>query len=363
MIIGIIGLVALLALGSFLFMRHPMFGKQPEGERLERIRKSPNYKNGTFRNVSGADMTVSTGMKIRGIWKLFFDRTKNVHPDKDIPTIKTDLNNLPLDKDILVWFGHSSLYLQVECKRILVDPVLISGSPVSFFNKPFRGTSLYQPEDMPDVDYLVITHDHWDHLDYKTILRLKDRTGNVICPLGAGAHFEYWGFNPANIIELDWYEDTPLTAGMKLTAVPSSHFSGRGFGSDHSLWAGYMLQSHLGNIYLSGDGGYDIHFKQIKERFGTIDLAIMENGQYNEMIRHIHIIPDDLVKAIEELQPKRLMTVHNSKFALGIHPWYEPMQKIEAAARKHSFNLITPRIGEPVMLKDSPQRFEKWWEK
>lgn len=360
--IGMIGLLALMASGVFLFMRHPMFGKLPEGERLERIKRSPNYKNGTFRNISGADITISTGMKIRGVWKLFLDKTKDVRPDKDIPTVKTDLKNLPLDKDILVWFGHSSLYLQIDGKRILFDPVLISGSPVSFFNKPFRGTSFYQPEDMPDVDYLVITHDHWDHLDYQTMLQLKDRTGKVICPLGVGGHFEYWGFNPENIIELDWYEDTRLTNEMKFTALPSSHFSGRGLDSDRSLWAGYMLQSPSGNIYLSGDGGYDTHFKQIKERFGTIDLAIMENGQYNEMIRHIHIIPEDLVKAIEDLQPKRLMTVHNSKFALGVHPWYEPMQKIEEASRKYSFKLITPMIGEPVMLKDSTQTFTKWWE-
>jgi len=361
MLLVITGLVVILASGTFLFMQHPMFGKLPEGDRLERIKKSPHYKDGQFQNLSPTRMMVSDKSMVRVLWDFLFIRVNDLSPAQKIPAVKTDLKSLNRNEDLLIWMGHSSLYLQVNGKRIVTDPVLISASPVPFVNRAFTGTDLYRPDDLPDIDYLIITHDHWDHLDYKTMLNIKDRTGRVICPLGVGAHLERWGFDPAVITELDWNEHTVLDSSITLTALPARHFSGRGFTSNRSLWAGYMLQSPLGNIYLSGDTGYDTHFRKIKEQFGSIDFAIMENGQYNDDWKYIHIIPEELVTAIEELQPRRLMTVHNSKYALARHAWYEPMQKIAEAAEKHSFPLITPKIGEPVRLKDSTQTFSRWW--
>lgn len=363
MIFGIIGLALILALAAFLFMQHPMFGKLPEGERLERIRQSPNYKDGTFHNQSPTQMILSNKSKPRMLWEFLFVKVKDLKPVEKIPAIKTDLKTLPSDEDLLLWLGHSSLYMQISGKRILIDPTLVSASPLPFVNGAFAGTDIYRPDDMPDIDYLIITHDHWDHLDYKTMLNLKGRTGKVVCPLGVGAHLEYWGFDLSQIIELDWNDHIRLDKDIQLTALPARHFSGRGLNSNHSLWAGYMLQSPLGNIYVSGDTGYDMHFLKIKEQFGDIELAIMENGQYNEDWRYIHFIPEDLVKAVKELQPKRVMTVHNSKYALGRHAWYEPLQKIEEASQSDSFALITPMIGEPVKLKDSAQTFTKWWKK
>jgi len=297
------------------------------------------------------------------LWEFLFVKVKDLKPVEKIPAIKTDLKTLPSDEDLLLWLGHSSLYMQISGKRILIDPTLVSASPLPFVNGAFAGTDIYRPDDMPDIDYLIITHDHWDHLDYKTMLNLKGRTGKVICPLGVGAHLEYWGFDLSQIVELDWNDHIRLDEGIQLTALPARHFSGRGLNSNHSLWAGYMLQSPLGNIYVSGDTGYDMHFLKIKEQFGDIELAIMENGQYNEDWRYIHFIPEDLARAVKELQPKRVMTVHNSKYALGRHAWYEPLQKIEEASQSDSFALITPMIGEPVKLKDSAQTFTKWWKK
>lgn len=361
MVYGLIGLIVLLIVGGLLFMQHPMFGKLPSGARLERMKQSPNYKDGVFQNQSPTQMLVTDKSKVRVLWDFLFFQVEDLNPKDRLPAVKTDLKALDPDEDILVWMGHSSLYLQINTKRIAIDPVLVSASPVAFVNKAFAGTNIYQPDDLPNLDYLIITHDHWDHLDYDTMLNLKSRTGKVICPLGVGAHLEYWGFDPQTIIELDWQEDVQLDGEIKLTALPARHFSGRGLSSNHALWAGYMLQSPCGNIYLSGDTGYDTHIKEIKEEFGTIDLAILENGQYNEKWRYIHIMPDDLVKAVEELQPERLMTIHHSKFALGRHPWYEPLNKIEAASEAHAFNLITPMIGEPVMLNDSTQVFKNWW--
>ena len=261
----------------------------------------------------------------------------------------------------MVWLGHSALYLHVDGKRFLVDPALTTASPVSFFNKPFKGSDRYQPDDIPAIDVLLITHDHWDHLDYYTITRVKERVGRFVCPLGVGAHLERWGIEPERITELDWEDTFQLDNTFAITALPARHFSGRGLTRDPSLWASYMLQSNFGNIFLSGDTGYDTHFQQIKERYGTIDLAVMENGQYNENWSDIHLMPGDLVTAIKELTPQRVMTVHHSKYALARHPWYEPLDNISQASYANHFPLVTPMIGEPVWLSDTTQQFSEWW--
>lgn len=355
--------VLLLVVALTIFINQPSFGKLPAGERLTRIEQSPNYKNGKFQNRFPTTQITSDKPKLQSLYEFLFRKVKDLAPAKDLPSVKTDLKALNPDDEVLVWMGHSSLYMQTDGKRIAVDPVLVSASPVSFFNKAFKGTEGYHPQDLPDLDYLIITHDHWDHLDYNTIKNLKNRTGKIICPLGVGEHLEYWGVDPSKIIELDWNESAQLDNKIKITALPARHFSGRGLSPNKTLWASYMLQSSSGNIYLSGDTGYDIHFQDIKKRFGTIDLAIMENGQYNKDWKDIHIMPEELVKAIKELDPKRVMTIHNSKFALSTHTWHEPMDKIAKAAEENSFKLITPMIGEPVHLKDSAQTFTKWWKK
>jgi L-ascorbate metabolism protein UlaG (beta-lactamase superfamily) len=280
----------------------------------------------------------------------------------NLPSVKTDLKQLDINEDILIWMGHSSLFIQTDGKRILIDPTLLSASPVSFFNKPFKGAQIYAPDDIPDIDYLIITHDHWDHLDYRTVKRLKARTGKVICALGVGEHFEYWGFDKDRIVELDWNESAELENGFVVHCLPARHFSGRGFSRNKTLWASFMLQTASKSIYLSGDGGYDTHFAEIAERFGNIDLAVVENGQYSEDWKYIHLLPDDLLKAVKDLHANRLLTVHNSKYALGKHAWKEPLVNISEAAEKNSLNLITPMIGEPVRLNDTTQVFGKWWE-
>lgn len=356
----LLGLIIVFIAGVFIFVNQPMFGKAPSGARLERVEKSPNYRDGAFQNTSITPNFSSDRNFFGLMYDFLFKKVKDLRPSKNLPVIKTNLKNLGAD-DVLVWMGHSSLFMQVDGKKIVVDPVLVAASPLSMFNKAFKGASTYQPEDLPDVDLLIITHDHWDHLDYKTMLDLKGRVGKIVCPLGVGEHLEYWGFDPGRIIELDWHEEAEPVSGLKLTALPARHFSGRGFVRNKSLWASYMLQTGTQNIYIGGDSGYDTHFEAIKRRFGTIDLAIVENGQYNNDWKYIHLIPEDLLKAVKDLQPKRLFTVHNSKYALAMHAWYEPLELIAAAAEKDSLPLLTPMIGEVVHLKDSNQVFRKWW--
>ncbi len=353
--------IVIIIAAVMIFINQKSFGKAPSGERLERIKKSPNYRDGAFQNQSPTPNFSSDKGFTGVLYDFFFKKVKDLRPSKDIPTIKTDLNGLGTE-DALVWMGHSALYMQVAGKKFLVDPVLVSASPLSAFNKAFNGASTYQPEDLPNADVLILTHDHWDHLDYETMINLKDRVSKVICPLGVGEHLEYWGFDKNKIVELDWNEQTSVD-GFIITALPARHFSGRGLTRNKSLWASFMLQSPAGgNIYLGGDSGYDSHYTAIKQRFGTIDLAILENGQYNDAWRYIHLVPEDLVKAVKELNPKRLFTVHNSKYALAMHAWSEPLENISKAAEKDSIHLMTPMIGEVVHLKDTLQIFKKWWQ-
>ena len=192
MILGIvIGIVVVVVAVGIVFVNQPSFGRLPQGERLERIKSSPHYKNGAFENLSPTTLMTSDKGRLQGLWEFVFAKKDGLVPDKPIPVIKTDLKELDRDSNLMVWFGHSSYLMQLDGKRILVDPVFCMASPVSFVNKPFKGTDIYKPEDMPDIDYLVISHDHWDHLDYQTVKRLKDRVRKVICPLGVGEHFEY----------------------------------------------------------------------------------------------------------------------------------------------------------------------------
>ncbi|MCL1910604.1 MAG: MBL fold metallo-hydrolase [Leptospirales bacterium] len=330
---------------------------------MEKVQASPNYRDGKFQNRLPTPRIPDDKSGFRMMYDFLFRKAENSRPDKALPVIKTDLKQLEIKEDVLVWMGHSSLFIQAGGAKFLIDPVLVMASPVSFVNKPFAGTELYKPDDMPDIDYLLITHDHYDHLDYDTVKNLKGRIGKVICGLGVGEHFEYWGFKKDKIIELDWNDKTALREGFVIHAFPTRHFSGRGIAQDRTLWVSFMIETPSLNIFVSGDTGYDAHFAEIGKQFPEIDIAIMENGQYDEDWRYIHLLPDELVKSIKELNPKRSLTIHNSKYVLGKHSWKAPLENISNAAEKNSINLITPMIGEIVYLKDSAQVFGKWWEK
>ena len=276
--------------------------------------------------------------------------------------MKTDLLNLPIDRDILVWFGHSSYFMQIDGKRILVDPVFSgNASPIPRTTKSFNGTDVYGVEDLPEIDYLFISHDHYDHVDYETLVTLKDKTKKVICGLGVGSHFEHWGYDSSKINERDWGEQVALDKEFTVFVEPARHFSGRGFSSSNTLWASYVLQTPSMKIYIGGDSGYDTHYAAIGNKYGSIDLAILDNGQYDEAWKYIHNLPEEVLKAAQDLKAKRIFPVHSSKFALGSHDWDEPLKKITELNKWYNFPLVTPMIGEFVHLKDTTQKFKQWW--
>ncbi len=345
---------------TFTVIQHPKFGRIPRGGRLERIKSSPNFKNGIFQNLNETPQLAEDAKFLEMMKNML--RSKGRKPKEKIPSVKTDLKQLPHNENILVWFGHSSYFMQIDGKKFLVDPVFSGhASPFSFSIKAFDGTDIYSVEDMPKIDYLVITHDHWDHLDYKTVKKLKPKVGRIITGLGTGEHLEYWGYKKEQLIEKDWFESAELEDGFKVTVTPARHFSGRGFKHKRTLWSSFVLETPTQKIFIGGDGGYDEHFAEIGEKFEGFDLAILENGQYNKNWKYIHMMPEQTLQASIDLKAKRLFPVHNSKFALAYHTWDEPLKTITSLNREIKKPLITPRIGEIVLLNDADQKFSEWW--
>ncbi len=347
--------LATIIVAGIIVAFHPAFGRSPRGERLERIKRSPNYRDGSFQNLQPTPTITSE----KGFASTFWDfLTKkgvvNAEPINPLDAVKTNLKHVDPSKNQLIWFGHSSYLLVLDGKKILVDPVLTSSFPAGLTMKPFKGTAIYAPEDLPDLDVLVITHDHYDHLDYGTIKAIKDRVGKVVCPLGVGEHLELWGVPVEKIHELDWNEVDTSIDEMKFTALPSRHMSGRFLKRNATLWSSYLLETPSGNVFIGGDGGYGSHFSNIAEKFPKIDLAILENGQYDKDWKFIHTMPSEQEKIIHTLRPKSVLSVHNSKFKLANHPWDEPIKTMDSIiSTDHSFTLLRPKIGEIVYLNDN----------
>lgn len=356
--------VLLFGITLFFYMRQPKFGKAPSGKRLEQLHKSPHYKEGQFHNTHFTPNFTGDQSPVKIFFNFLFKKYPRTRPVEEIPSIKTDLKSLPVQENVLVWFGHSSYFIQLNGKRFLVDPVFSgNASPIPNSNKSFKGTDIYSAEDMPDIDYLLITHDHYDHLDYKTVMALKPKIKHIVCGLGVGSHFEHWKFNPEIITEKDWDESMPISGTITLHTAPARHFSGRSFSRNNTLWMAFILQSDDLKLFLGGDGGYDTHFAEIGEKFDGFDLAILENGQYNQAWRHIHLLPEQGLQAAKELKAKRLFPVHSSKFKLSNHPWDEPLKTITDLNQKGDrIPLVTPTIGEIVYLDNASQSFNPWWE-
>ena len=335
----ILVVVAIIAITVILVLRHPAFGRRMSAERKARIETSPNYRNGMFWNEEPTPQ-FSRSMPAM-LWDFITNPPKDRTPKEPLPAVKTDLRSLPTDRDWLVWFGHSSYLFCLNGKRYLVDPLLKMEFPASVMMKPFKGTDLYTPEDMPDIDVLIITHEHWDHLDYATLRDLRPKVHRVVCPLGVGEYLEYWKYEKSIISELDWYEKV-----NGITCLPTRHFSNRLLGGrNQTLWAAFLVEDGGRKVYVGGDGGYDGRFGRVREQFGQVDLALLENGQYNNDWPLIHSTPEGLEGAIRDLNAKAVFTVHHDKFALAKHPWYEPDSVAHSIAERNAVNLLDQPIG------------------
>ena len=351
-----------LVLGTCVFLNRIEFGKNPEGNHYETLEKSPRFIDGEFRNAVPTPMFTDDSTVFSVIVKSIFIPKERLVPAMTVPSMKTDLFLLDPEKDLVIWLGHSSYYVQLAGKRILVDPVFSPyASPFFLFNRAFDGTNIYREEDIPAIDYLLITHDHWDHLDYPTVTALEPKVKKVVCGLGVGSHFENWGYSRSKIMEVDWFTGLGNTDGFDIHVLPARHFSGRGIVRNRTLWVSFVLQSQNRRIFLSGDTGYGPHLKQIGKLFDGFDLAILENGQYDKRWAYIRMMPEETAKAAVELGAKSVLPAHSGKFAISNHAWDEPFTRLAEASRDKPYRLLTPVIGESVDLDDEKRTFPYWW--
>ncbi len=333
-------------------------GSAPKDKRLDRIQTSRNFANGKFHNLYPVVDRIDTDRTLSMLGFLFEDQSAQ-RPPRPIPSVKT--NPASIADGNLVWFGHSGFFLKMAGLSIAVDPALHACFPLGGFFKPFPGADIYTPQDIPALDVLIFTHDHYDHLDMITVREVLPRTARVICPLGVGAHLEHWGCEAEKIIELDWGETTSLGKSVRLTCTPAQHFSGRTFKRNLTLWSGFVLEADGYTLYISGDGGPGAHFAQIASAFPKIDLAIVEDGQYNPDWAGIHLLPADWKRTVATLAPRFVMPCHNSKYDLSRHTWTDPLEQALAASRELNVALATPRIGNCVSLDNPAVAANLWW--
>lgn len=346
------------------------FGVDPSGERLARIRRSPHFKDGVFQNPGGVARIRPSGSTVE-LAKVFFDKDERPRraPQGRIPVHPTTLADIarpPATGLRLTWMGHSSVLAEIDGHRVLFDPVW--GERCSPF--PFAGPKRLHPVPLPlaalgPVDVVVISHDHYDHLDLPTIKALADTDTLFAVPLGVGAHLEHWGVSADRLRELDWHEETKV-GGLTLTATPARHFCGRGLrNTQHTLWASWVVAGEEHRIYHSGDTGYFEGFKDIGAAHGPFDATMIQIGAYSDFWPDIHMTPDEGMRAHLDLQggPSAglMLPIHWATFNLATHAWAEPGEGTLAAARREGARVGLPRPGEPFEPTAETVPGEPWW--
>lgn len=352
---GSLILVGLVWLGWYLW---PILGKRSFAPaRWAKMQASPQFQSDVFVNAEYTP-TFDSSFSAWGLMKEYmFPQSKAPKPPQAIPAVRENLMALP--EGSWVWLGHSGYFFKLGGKTWLVDPVLSGhASPFSFGVPAFAGADAYTAADFPEIDFLILSHDHYDHLDFETVRGILPKVKQVITPLGVGEHLVYWGYKEPQIHELDWHEGVNLAPEIRLTATPSRHFSGRGWIRNNTLWASYVLEVQDRRIFLGGDSGYGTHFQEIGTKYGPFDLAILECGQYHPYWRPIHIFPQDIPRAVQELHAKALIPVHWGKFKLALHDWDESIETL--MSQNPTFPVYTPVPGASFSMTN-PQPTSRWW--
>lgn len=327
-------------------------------KRRARMERSPQWQNGKFTNP----LERTQASRISLLRQILFGNPNPTRPKERIPVQarrRSDFDNPP---DLrTTWLGHSTMIVEIEGKRLLLDPVWGQRvSPLSFAGPERWYPSPLPFDELPDLDAVLISHDHYDHLDYPTVQKLKHRKLHWIVPLGLGGHLEGWGVPAANIVELDWWETFALS-GLTITATPARHFSGRGpLDQDKTLWCGFAVNGARHRVYYSGDTALFPELKDIGQRLGPFDLTMIEVGAYDKHWTDVHLGPEQAIRAHQLVRGKILLPVHWGLFSLGFHGWTEPMERVLAAAAHNAVNVAVLKPGESIVPPHLPPMV-KWW--
>jgi L-ascorbate metabolism protein UlaG (beta-lactamase superfamily) len=356
-----IALCLLTALTYIFFLLYPPFGGKTKSSIKER---SPNFVKGRFVNQIPTPM----GIGIGDIPKLIHKQTERDpfrKPSRLLTPVRLDAAK-PVKRGLprITWFGHSAFLLQMDGENILLDPML-SKSPSPFQSvgpQRFSDSLPATIEDLPHIDFVVISHDHYDHLDYESIRKLAHKTTMFFVPLGLAAHLKKWGVLDSQITELDWWDER-VFQGFTLTCTPSRHFSGRTLTDRFAtLWCSWVIRTDQTKIFFSGDSGYGPQFKEIGDKYGPFDLDLLECGQYDPLWPNIHMTPEQTMQAHLDLRGKRMIPMHWGAFVLAFHAWTDPVERVLAAGAKAKATIITPKIGEAVEFTSKNYPTERWWE-
>ncbi len=367
-IYSILSLILILIVLIMAFVKiSPQFGGKHSKSDLVRYEKSGNFIKGKFQNLIETDLDMDF-LKLVRITKKFITGVPNQKPSYKLPQEKVDSTELvrhiqSLAPTRLIWFGHSAFLLQIDGKNILIDPMLGSvPSPHPWLGKGRYNKELpIEIEKLPKIDAIILSHDHYDHLDYESIKKLEGKTEAFYLPLGVGAHFKAWGTDESKIHELNWWQEIKLD-NILLAFTPSRHFSGRGLSDRYStLWGSWVIKGQKDNIYFSGDSGYGPHFKEIGEKYGPFDFSMVECGQYNEEWAYIHMMPEETAQAAVDLKSKIFMPIHWGAFTLALHTWNDPVIRVSKKAEELKIPIITPKIGQEIYINKTEGYQERWW--
>ena len=357
--LGALALLLAVAAATLWGIAREALGGRVEGERLARVERSPQWRDGRFANV--LPRVPGPGGELR---EFLFGGSDFRTPDAPLPVVRrtrADYDAAPASGLRVTWLGHSTLLLEIDGRRVLVDPVWGErASPFTFFG-PRRWFAPPLPlAGLPPVDVVVLSHDHYDHLDLPTVKALRERGVRWVVPLGVGAHLARWGVAEADVTELDWWQSTTV-GDLTLTATPARHFSGRGLDDrNRTLWAGWAVAGPRHRAFYSGDTGMHEEFTAIGERLGPFDLTMIEVGAYDALWADVHLGPEQAVRAHRLVRGGVMLPVHWGLFDLALHGWTEPIERVLAAAAEEGVRVAAPRPGgrvEPATLA-APER---WW--
>ncbi len=338
-----------------------------EGTR-KTVMKSDNYKNGKFINTIGEIEMLTSGTYMGLIKKMIFGREER-EPERLLKPLIVDADSITGGKPgelKVTWLGHSSTIIEIEGKIILTDPVFSKRtSPLSFIGpKRYHSSPVIKPERLKKIDLVIISHDHYDHLDLETVKKIHITASHFVVPLGVGSYLKKCGVSTDKITEMNWWDEKVLPGGLKIAATPSQHFSGRSlFNRNRTLWASWVIEGSKRKIFFSGDSGYTSEFRKIGNKYGPFDMTLIENGQYNEQWQNVHMLPEESLQCHIDLKGRVMIPVHWAAYNLSVHDWFEPVERLLKAGAHNpkSVKISTPAIGEKVVYgKNIPSA--RWWD-
>ena len=357
--------IVLLAGAVWAFMTyHPVWGGTPDEGSMARIRASKAYNAtlGKFENQEPTQLLTTDEKPSITTWitrLMASDEGKN--PSEPLPSAAFDKN--VLKEGEMVWFGHSTVLFKLGGLNVITDPVFHNASPIPYIGiSPFKTEHSYSVESLPELDIVLLSHDHYDHLDYRAIQELDSKTKHFIVPLGVKAHLQRWGVADDKITEMDWDEQTKIGT-LAITLVPARHFSGRMLNiKDPTLWGGYIIQSPELKYYYSADSGYGKHYRETIAKHAPFDFVMIENGAYDKKWALIHETPEEALQALKDIGATKVLPIHWGKFDMANHVWTDPINRLmKDVASQPEISVATPKIGQ-IFHTQGDLPAERWWQ-